>query len=93
MKDSLKYLLLLLVFASCEPTQPKLSEEEENVHNVSYEHFEVIEYDKCEYVIFKDFSGANKGFGYMSHKGNCKNPIHFHNKKVKVDSSQFLPLK
>lgn len=93
MENPLKSLLFALVFASCEPAVPTVSKEDKKVHEINYEHFEVIEYDQCEYVIFKDFAGANKGFGYMSHKGNCKNPIHFHNKPVGVDSSQLPPLK
>ena len=36
---------------------------------------EVIEIDECEYIILYTRFG-DSGVGFMSHKGNCKNPIH-----------------
>lgn len=38
--------------------------------------FEVITYDGCEYLIYKDEADANSSYGFMAHKGNCSNPIH-----------------
>jgi hypothetical protein len=37
--------------------------------------FVTIEWDGCEYLI-----GGDHRQGLMSHKGNCFNPIHEHNK-------------
>jgi hypothetical protein len=42
---------------------------------------EVITYDGCEYLIYKNEADANSGYGFMAHKGNCSNPIHGHNKE------------
>ena len=41
----------------------------------------VVVYDGCEYIVFKDRAAANSVYGLMSHKGNCSNPIHEHNRK------------
>ena len=39
------------------------------------ENYKVIVIDGCEYIVFERRSGYG-GYGYMAHKGNCKNPIH-----------------
>lgn len=49
---------------------------EEILRGVSPDDLEILEIEGCEYFVFKDHSGGNKGFGFMAHKGNCKNPIH-----------------
>lgn len=36
--------------------------------------------DGCEYIVYKDRIDANESYGFMTHKGNCKNPIHCYNK-------------
>ena len=33
--------------------------------------FYVVEIDSCEYIMGRSCSGYN-GYGYLSHKGNCK---------------------
>lgn len=38
--------------------------------------FEVIQIDGCEYIYHAIFSRE----GLLTHKGNCKNPIHIYNK-------------
>jgi len=38
--------------------------------------FETIDFDGCEYLIYKEESDNNSAFGFMAHKGNCSNPIH-----------------
>jgi hypothetical protein len=37
---------------------------------------QVIKYDSCEYIIYKDKEDENSSYGLMAHKGNCSNPIH-----------------
>ena len=37
-------------------------------------HYDVIEIDGCEYI-----KACNGYDGYLSHKGDCKNPIHQYN--------------
>jgi hypothetical protein len=36
---------------------------------------EIVILDGCEYYVYSR-SVYNKGYSFMSHKGNCKNPIH-----------------
>jgi hypothetical protein len=43
--------------------------------------FETIVIDGCEYIVFTEsFNHAAKGYGFMAHKGNCKNNIHIYRK-------------
>ncbi|NNF22002.1 MAG: hypothetical protein HKN67_08675 [Saprospiraceae bacterium] len=48
------------------------------IHQLPEGDLEFFEIEGCEYIIFKDGMGTNHGFGYMTHKGNCKNPIHIY---------------
>lgn len=70
----MKYLLLALtvILVSCSSTSKKEVVEKNIVNPKNSElKFEVIEIDGCEYLL------RRSGYaGYMSHKGNCKNPIH-----------------
>lgn len=36
----------------------------------------VVVIDGCEYIIYQEKGKQNDGYGFMAHKGNCKNPIH-----------------
>jgi hypothetical protein len=73
---------VLMTSTGCE--QEKLPERdteiehtaEEMIQNVIKDDAEIIIIDDCEYIIFKEAKGNNQGYGFMSHKGNCKNPIH-----------------
>jgi len=50
------------------------------IKNLEIGDLEILVIDSCEYlVIAEDFKKSPKGFGFMAHKGNCKNPIHKHN--------------
>lgn len=67
---------------SCElkPTEEGTKQPNLRLLNLNPEDFEIIVIDDCEYLLFEDdFNHASKGFGFMSHKGNCANPVHFHN--------------
>ena len=58
--------------ASSTTTDVEINEEDLN--------FTTITVDGCEYLILeRDRNNPHEGFGFMAHKGNCKNPIHPHN--------------
>lgn len=54
------------------------------VHSSSnyYKHVQaghvIIDIEECEYIYFHH--AGNYGEGVLTHKGNCKNPIHCYNK-------------
>ena len=80
-------IVLLFMFSSCEQINKKEVDKkpepqaEELIQNLKIGDLEILEIDNCEYIIYKKSPNRNKGFGFMSHKGNCKNPIHYHNRK------------
>ena len=37
--------------------------------------YKVITIDSCEYITY-DYSAGYSGYGYLAHKGNCKNSYH-----------------
>ena len=86
----------MLILVSCEP--PSIPEEdtklehstEESLHNVAVGDVEIILIDSCEYIIYKETEGANHGFGYMAHKGNCNNPAHIYRQNSVNDSVQLI---
>lgn len=87
--------LFLLLLTSCEPIEPEEDtplehETEILLHNIKEGDLEILIVDDCEYIAFKDERGTNHGFGYLAHKGNCKNPIHCHNQKIKIDTTSEL---
>jgi hypothetical protein len=57
------------------------------IHNIPEGDLEILEIDGCEYIIYQDARNANLGYGYMAHKGNCKNPVHIYR-----DTNQFKDL-
>lgn len=84
--------LIFVLLTSCAPPQqeedtPLEHQAEKLIHMIKEGDLEIIEIDGCEYIAFKDARGSNHGFGYLAHKGNCTNPIHFHNQQTKRDSS------
>lgn len=52
---------------------------ENSIHSVKAGDVEIIVIDDCEYIIYKETDGSNRAYGFMAHKGNCKNPIHYKN--------------
>ena len=81
-----------MIFISCE--EQKVEEDsslehitEELIHNIKDGDLEILEIEGCEYLVYKEHIRANQGFGYLAHKGNCKNPIHCYNQKDESDSS------
>lgn len=71
-------VLAVILFTSCSD-QGILTSESINDLEVLKKNYKVVVLDECEYIIY-DFSSGYGGYGYMAHKGNCKNPIHNHNK-------------
>lgn len=43
-----------------------------------HSYYQIITIDSCEYIMGRDNLGYNGGY-FMSHKGDCKNPIHKQN--------------
>ncbi|NJO91887.1 MAG: hypothetical protein HC831_25165 [Chloroflexia bacterium] len=87
----------LLITFSCKP-EVKVEEDnkiesytEKTIDEIPIDDVEVVIIDGCEYIIYKNTPSNNPkvGFGFMAHKGNCKNPIHCYNKILqKKDSVQ-----
>jgi len=53
-------------------------EMEERIDSIAYGDVEILLFDGCQYIIYKQRDGTNRAYGYMSHKGNCNNPVHFY---------------
>ncbi len=77
-KAILSITLALLVFASCNlPNEkPESYYSEQPVKEDVQNKIEVIVYDGCEYLFYKEDKDNNSSYGFMAHKGNCSNPIH-----------------
>ena len=76
--------ILFFLFSACQQqTQVKdvsilESETIKLINEIDMHDLEILEIDKCEYIFYKKSPSTNKGFGFMAHKGNCKNPIHYY---------------
>lgn len=77
-------LLVLSVYAcqyeeksSIQYTVIKKGSIEERIKNIPDHQLTVITHEGCEYLIYKEEKDQNSAFGFMAHKGNCKNPIHY----------------
>ena len=82
-------VVLLFLFNACE-TQTKESDvnkikqnPEDLINKIDIHNLEILEIDKCEYIFYKKSPSTNKGYGFMAHKGNCKNPIHYYSRSKK----------
>jgi hypothetical protein len=53
---------------------------EMKLESLADEDVEIFTLEGCEYIVYKHHEGANPGYGFMVHKGNCKKPIHCYNK-------------
>lgn len=83
---------LLLILISCEERHQKEDsplerQTEELIHKIKDGDLEILEIDGCEYLVYKEHISSNQGFGYLAHKGNCKNLIHCYNQIIESDSS------
>ena len=83
-KATIFFLFFFFVFFSAclenklEEDSPIEHQTEQTIHQIPEGDLEILLIEDCEYIVFKDGRGSNHGFGYMSHKGNCKNPIHIY---------------
>jgi len=75
------FLLLAVVnfFVSCDSNEGMLGGHNETNVEAIQKDYKIIEIEGCEYIVYDSFRGYT-GYGFMAHKGNCKNPIHEHNK-------------
>ena len=60
---------------------------EEKISKLHEGDVEIITIDGCEYIIYEYPARSNLGFGFMAHKGNCKNPIHVYTTAANRKSS------
>ncbi len=86
-KQYIIIIILLFLFSACESEKQKegaIDTEEVQteilINNIDLHDLEILVIDKCEYIFYKKSPNANKGFGFMAHKGNCKNPIHYYSR-------------
>ena len=49
---------------------------EKRVYNIKKGDYEVLVIERCQYILYQEREGVSMAYGYMSHKGNCNNPIH-----------------
>lgn len=43
--------------------------------------YRTVEIEGCEYIYYSHTKGYS-GFGFLAHKGDCKNPIHIYNNRI-----------
>ena len=93
MKKYFSIICLIFLLTSCTQNQvidedsPLEHETEQIIHQIQEGDLEILVIDECEYIVFKDKRGSNHGFGYMAHKGNCSNPLHFYRDSLPSNSS------
>ncbi len=86
MKKLTYYIVLLFLFSACAEQQIKkevsVSEQQTEalINKIDIHDLEILEIDNCEYLFYKKSPSTNKGYGFMAHKGNCKNPIHYYSR-------------
>jgi hypothetical protein len=56
------------------------------LEKLSEDDMETIVIEGCEYLVYRHAEGT-KGYGFMAHKGNCKNSIHIYRTKEGVSDS------
>lgn len=81
-------ILLLLISACQTQTQEKEIIEteiptEQLINEIDVHDLEILVIDKCEYIFYKKSPSINRGYGFMAHKGNCKNTIHYYSRHKK----------
>lgn len=81
MKRTLAQIAVFMFgLASCNFQTEKLKNErnsiEQSINDIPANKIEVIAFENCEYIIYKEDRASNAAYGFMAHKGNCSNPIH-----------------
>lgn len=74
-------MAIAIAMHSCEDveTGPKIGMQQYEINKTANkfgDKFDVIQIDSCEYIYSSLFTRE----GLLTHKGNCKNPIHIYNK-------------
>lgn len=79
MKKLFMLLFAVALFTACDDggdnynTKTIRTSSGETVYEVNGVHLHVVEIDGCEYLIGRSNpNGGYAGYGYLSHKGNCK---------------------
>jgi len=86
MKKLIYFSILLFLFSACDEQQVKeevsvsKQQTEEQINRIDIHDLEILVIDNCEYIFYKKSPSTNKGYGFMAHKGNCKNPIHYYSR-------------
>ena len=85
-KQCILSAILIFLISACQPiTQEKEVSEteiqtEQQINDIDVHDLEILVIDKCEYIFYKKSPSTNRGFGFMAHKGNCNNTIHFYSR-------------
>ena len=91
-----QYIILAILFFFISACQPIIEEKEisetkieteRKINEIDVHDLEILVIDNCEYIFYKKSPNANMGFGFMAHKGNCKNSVHFYSQKSQVKSN------
>jgi predicted RNA-binding Zn ribbon-like protein len=88
-KQHILLAVLLFLFSACQrQTQEKeisVTEipTEQLINEIDVHDLQILEIDKCEYIFYKKSPSSNRGYGFMAHKGNCKNTIHYYSRSKK----------
>lgn len=96
-KQCILTAILLFLFSACQTQEKEISETEiseteiseteltteQLINEIDVHDLKILEIDKCEYIFYKKSPSTNRGYGFMAHKGNCKNPIHFYSRNKK----------
>ncbi len=85
-------MLTLLLIVGCEnrDANPETNISMGEIHEEGEYHFTVILIDNCEYLmLMMDRNQPHEGFGFMAHKGNCRNPVHIYNPDIEYTPIEY----
>jgi len=80
--------LFLFLSSACQQISPEEDvnetelQTEQRINEIDVHDLEILVIDNCEYIFYKKSQSANRGFGFMAHKGNCKNTIHYYSRNM-----------
>ena len=81
--------ILLFLISACQPQKQEKEisateiPTEQLINEIDVHDLEILVIDKCEYIFYKKSPSTNRGYGFMAHKGNCKNTIHYYSRNKK----------
>jgi hypothetical protein len=94
----MKKLLILILAISLygcldeEKIVPVPESKSNPLSDASYVEYKIVLIDSCEYIFGHDNGTYNGGY-FLSHKGNCKNPIHYKNFITVTDTVEYIRIK